>query len=93
MVSFLSVLQEVNYPMLECPEVDHSVVILREHFMYRHFQPKVEVVQEGEELLPLCDLYRMHMPMVRIIKHHRTYICEKNTQIRWRRRYVVIVER
>ena len=50
----------------------------------------MEVVQEAAYPLTHCNLCGMHMPMIRIIKHHRTHRCNKNTQMRWRRRDVAI---
>ena len=35
----------------------------------------------------------MHIPAGWIIKHRRTAICDKNTQIRWQRRNVAIVNK
>ena len=35
----------------------------------------------------------MHMPAGRLIKHRRTARCNKNTQMRWRRRYVAIANK
>ena len=48
---------------------------------------------EGEELLPRCDLCRIHMSEGRLTKHQRTARCEKNTQMRWRIRDVAIVDK
>ena len=92
-VSFPRVFQEVKYPVPGCLLVAHSVGRLQEHFIYRNFWSKVVVVKEGEELLPRCDLCRMHMLTVRLIKHENTARCDKNTQIRWWRRDVAISDR
>ena len=35
----------------------------------------------------------MHMPVGRIIRHRKTELCDKNTQMRWRRRGVSIAAR
>ena len=86
MVSFPRVLQEVKFPVTGYSEVAHSVGRLCEHFMYRKFKSKVAVVQEGTEPLPHCYLCGMHMSEGRIIRHRRTAHCNKNTQMRWRRR-------
>ena len=51
------------------------------------------MVQEGEEPLPLCDFLGIHMLAGRIIKHQRTAHCDKNSQMRWRRRDVAIADR
>ena len=51
------------------------------------------VVQAGTELLPHCDLYGMHMPLRRIVRHRRISRFKKNTQMRWRRRDVAIAAR
>ena len=56
-VSFPRVLKKVKCPVPGCPAIAHSVGRLQEHFMYRHFQSKVAVVQEGVEPLNRCDLY------------------------------------
>ena len=61
--------------------------------MYRHLWSKVTVVEEGEEPLPCCNFFRMYMPVGRIIKHQRTALCDKNSQIRWQRRDVAIADR
>ena len=73
--------------------VAYSAVCLREHFIHRHFRSKVLVVQEGAELLPCCDLCRIHMPAGRLIKHQRTVWCDNNTQIRRQRMGVAIADK
>ena len=93
MVSFPRVLQEVKCPVLGCPAVAHSAGRLRENFMYFHFRYNFEVFQEGTEPLPCCDLCGIHMPARRIISHRNTARCNKNTQMRWRRRGVAIAAR
>ena len=35
----------------------------------------------------------MHMPAGRLIKHHQTQQCDRNTQMWWRRRDVAIASR
>ena len=72
--------------------VSHSAGRLREHFMYRHLQSKVALVQEGAKFLPCCDLFGMHMPVRRLIKYQRTARCDKNTQMRWHIRDVAIAD-
>ena len=57
---------------------------------FRHLFAGIAVVQEGRELLPHCDLCGMHMPSGRLLKHQRKKRCERNTQMRWRRKDVVI---
>ena len=42
---------------------------------------------------PPCDLCGMHMSEGCIISHQRTARCNKNTYMRWRRRYVAIADR
>ena len=51
------------------------------------------MVQEGKETLPRCDFGGMHMPAGRIIRHRNTACCNKDTQMRWRRRDVAIAAR
>ena len=92
-VSFPRVLQEVKFPVTGCPEVVYIVGRLCEHFIYRHFKSKVALVQEGTEPLPHCYWCGMHMSEVRLIRHRRTAHCNKNTQMRWRRRYFEIEAR
>ena len=64
---------------------------MREHFMYRHFFAWIAVVQEGRETMIHCDLFVMHIPAGRILKHHRTKWCDLNTQMRWRSKDAAIV--
>ena len=90
MVSFPRVLKTVRLPVTGCLTVAHSAGWLRGHFMYRHFSLLIAVVQEEKDMLPLCDLYGMHMPARWLIKHQRTWMCNRNMHIRWRRRYIVI---
>ena len=51
------------------------------------------VVKEGAEPLTCCDLCGMHMTEGRLIRHRRIARCDKNTQMRWRRRDVAIATR
>ena len=51
------------------------------------------VVQDGDEMLPRCDLYGMQMPEGRLVRHPQAQICNKKTQIRWQRRDVEITSR
>ena len=51
------------------------------------------VVQEGTEPLPHCDLCGIHMPVVRLIRNRKTALCDRNTQMRWRRWDVAITAR
>ena len=69
MVYFPWVLNKARLPVTGCTAVAHSVCWLRENFMYRHFFSWIAVVQEGKKMLPRCDLYGMHMPEGRLIKH------------------------
>ena len=93
MVSFPWVLKTVICLLTGYPAVAHSAGQLREHFMWRHFFSRIVVVQEGKEPLTLCNLCGMHMPAGRLIKHHKTQRCDRNTQIRWRRREFAITSR
>ena len=51
---------------------------------------RVAVVQEGKEPLPRYNLCNMHMPAGRLINHHRTKRCDRNTYMQWKRRDVAI---
>ena len=51
------------------------------------------MVQEGKNPLPCCDSFGMHMPAGRLIKHQWTKRCNRNTQMRLRRRDVAIESR
>ena len=92
-VSFPRVLKEVKCLVPGCLEVAHSAVRLHKFFIYLHFRSKAAVFQEGTEPLPHCDFCGMHMPAGRIIRHKKTARCNKNTQMRWRRRDVEISAR
>ena len=89
-VSIPRVLKTVKFPVIGCPSVENSAGQLRDHFMYRYFLFRIAVVQEGKEPLPLCDVCGMHIPAGQIIKHQQIKMCGINTQMRWRRREVVI---
>ena len=93
MVSLSRVLQEMKCPVPGCLSVAHSAQRIHKHFMYRYFLSKVEVIQEGVEPLPHCDLCRMHMAVRRLIRNQRTACCDKNTQMRWQRRDAAISSR
>ena len=71
----------------------HSTGRLRKHFMFCHFRSKVAVVQKGKDPLPRCDLCGMHMPAGHIIRYRKIVRCNRNTQMRWRRRDVAIAAR
>ena len=58
--------------------------------MYRHFYTRIAVVQEGKEPLPHCDLCGVQIPAGWVIKYQRTKRCNRNMQIQWQRRDVVI---
>ena len=92
-VSFPRVLKSVKCPVLGCPEVAHSAGRQQKFLMYQHFRSQVAVVQEGAELIPHCELCRMHMPEGRLIKHRRNQICDNNTDMRWHRWDVAITRR
>ena len=47
--------------------------------MYHHFWSRVEMVQEGVEPLPHCDLFEMHMSVWRIFKHQIKMHCDNKT--------------
>ena len=79
-----------NKSRAERIEDTHSAGRLRDHFMYQNFRSQISVVQEGAEQLPRCELFGIHMPTGRLIKHSNTAICNRNTQIRWKRRDVAI---
>ena len=53
--------------------------------MFRQFRSRIAVVQEGREPLPRCDMYKIHMPAGRLIRHLRTARCDQNMQMRLRR--------
>ena len=61
-LSLSRVLKLVRCKVLGFPAVAHSAGRMKDHFMFRHFQSRIVVVQEVKELLPHCNLCRMHMP-------------------------------
>ena len=87
------VLEMARCPVTGCPTVAYSAGWLREHFMYRHFFLRISVVQEGREPLLHCNLCDMHMTAGRLIKKKWEQRCERNTQMRWRRRAAGIESR
>ena len=90
MVYFPRVVQEVKFLVLEFPVMALRAGRLREQFIYLHFRYKMAVVQEGTDPLLLCDLGGIHVPTGRLIRHRKAVRCNKNTQMRWMRRDVVI---
>ena len=89
-VSFPKVIQELRCLVPRFPAVAHSVGKLRERLMFRHFISKVAIVQEGKETLPRCEMCRIHITEGRLIRHRRMERCDRNDQMRWRRRDVEV---
>ena len=58
--------------------------------MYRNFFAWIEVVQESREPMIHCDLFVMHIPAGRLLKHQRKKRCDSITQMRWRRKDAAI---
>ena len=58
--------------------------------MYRNFHLKVAKLQEGRESLTCCDMFRMDMPVGKLLKHQRMVHCFKNTEMRIRSRDVEV---
>ena len=85
-VSFLWVLKSVVCPVYQCPAREINPGRLREHFMYRHWKSKVDIIQKVPEPIPRCDYCGMHMPAAQLVKHIRTERCNKSTEMRIRRR-------
>ena len=89
-VSIPKVLKLVKCPVPGCPAVVHSAERLQGKFMNRNFRSQVEVMQEGVKPLPHCDLCGVQIPAGWVIKYQRTKRCNRNMQIQWQRRDVVI---
>ena len=66
-VLFPPILKLVGYPVEGCQERANTPGIFREHFMYRHWNSKVDIMQEVLEPLPMCDQFRMHIPSDRTL--------------------------
>ena len=91
MVSIPWVMKTVRFPVTGCLEVAHSTGRMRINFHVQTLFSRIEVVQEGKDPLPCCDLCIIHMPAGRLIKHQKSQRCYRNTQMHWRRRDVAIV--
>ena len=91
MVYFHRVLKTMLCPVPGSLAIENIVGRLWEHFIYRHFHSRVELVQERRETLPRCRKYGMNFPAGRILKHQRMARCDKNEQMCWQRRDVAIV--
>ena len=89
-VSSPKVLQEVICTVPGCPVLAHGADRFFKHFMFRHFISKVAIVQEGKETLPRCEMCRIHITEGRLIRHRRMERCDRNDQMRWRRRDVAV---
>ena len=50
---------------------------LMEHFIYRHWKSKVEIIKEEKKPLPRCNHCGMHMTVDRLMKQRRAARCEK----------------
>ena len=61
--------------------------------MYMYLFTLIEVVQEGREPMPRCDLCGMHMPAGRLLNHQQTKRCDRNTHMQWQRKDVTITGR
>ena len=89
-VSFPRIIQLVRCPVPGCHVKAHIEGRLREHFTFRIFRSQIAVVQEVREPLPRCNMCGMYTPEGRFIKNLQIERCDKNTQMRWRRRDVEI---
>ena len=88
MLSFTRVLNSVECSVDGCPTRANNSLRLRVHFMYRHWNLKVAILQEVPEPLSRCDKSGMHMPAARQFKQRRTERCNKATERRLRQIYV-----
>ena len=71
-VSFPLILKLVEYLVEGCTERAKKPGRIREHFIYRHWKAKVEIVLEGLVLLTRCEYCGMHIPKARLFKHRKT---------------------
>ena len=69
---FLRILKLVGCPVEGFWARENTPGRFREHFIYQHWKPNVDIMQEGPEPIPRSDQCRMHMPAARIFKHTQT---------------------
>ena len=67
--------------------------MLRENFIYWHWEEEVGILQRIPEPLTLCNHCDMHIPAVQLVKHRRTARYEKAEEIWIRQRDVKMAER
>ena len=70
-VYFPWVLKAVACPIDGCPSREKKTGRIRAHFMYLHWKPKVETLQEGLEPLPRCYHCGVHVPVAGLIKYRQ----------------------
>ena len=58
-------------PVDGCPGVSNSRDALRRHFLYRHPQDSLVILEEGSHPLPRCELCGMHVPYSALNGRHR----------------------
>ena len=68
-VSFPRILKLVDCSVEGCLAKEIHPGKLREQFMFCHWKLKVDIFQEGPELLLRCDQCRMYMQATRLFKH------------------------
>ena len=81
-VSFPCILKLVDCPVEGCPAKEKRPGMLREHFIFRHWESKVAILQEGPEPLLWYDQCGIHMQTARLFKHRQSAKCHKLTERR-----------
>ena len=92
-VSFPRVLQEVKFLVPECPSVAHSVPRTLQEFYVPPLPIQGFGGQRGGGTAAPLRFCGMDMPAGTLIRHQMTACCDKNTQMRWRRRDAAISSR
>ena len=90
---FLRIPNSVECPVEGCPSRGEILGRLTEHFMFRHWKSKVDILQEVPEPLPWCDQCGMHMQAARLFKHRQSEKFHESTDRRLLKRGVEMAER
>ena len=85
-VSFPKTLSSCNCPVPECKGRARTRAGLRLHFMYRHPNDKIRILEEGSAPLPQCPHCGLHVTHLAMNRGHtNTYVCMKGRELLRRR--------
>ena len=89
--SLHGLLTSVTFLVDGCLPRAHNPGILIYHFMYRHWNYQIAILQEGPTPLPRRNQCEMHMPAPRSEKHKKMAMCYRAIGMQLQCRYVKLV--